>query len=92
MLDILGWLGSVLLAICGIFEAIPAIIRGYTRLTLTFLLAWLFGEIFVLIPVLLKIKEPYLIFNYGLNIIFISVILKYKIFPRNNIFNGEKLD
>lgn len=85
MIDFLGWLGSIFLAICGAPEAWISFKRGRSELSWGFLLLWYFGEIFVLIPVLLEIQAPYLILNYGLNVLFISIIIYYKLRPRDEI-------
>ena len=76
MISGLGWIGSVLLAICGAPEAYSAIKKGKTGLGWPFLAMWYLGEIFVFVPVLLEIDAPYLLLNYGLNILFITVIIK----------------
>jgi len=75
----LGWLGSILLAGCGIPEVVNSIQTGTCSLTWTFLLMWLFGEIFVLIPVLFRIRSTFLIFNYSLNIICILILIGFKV-------------
>lgn len=82
MMGTLGWIGSILLAICGAPEAWKAHKTGKTELTWSFLLMWYLGEIFTFIPIIMDLGVSYLIFNYGLNIFFISVILKYKLSPR----------
>lgn len=80
MLVFLGWLGAILLALCSIPEAYNSIMNGHSKgLSWTFILMWYFGEIFVLIPVAITIKEKYLLFNYILNIIGISIIIYYKL-------------
>lgn len=78
-MTILGWIGSILLAICGAPEAYYAIKNKSTQLSWPFLCLWGFGEIFVFLPVVFQIKSPYLILNYSLNLVFISIITYYKI-------------
>lgn len=75
----LGWIGSLLLAGCGLPEVIKAFEFGECTLTWTFLLMWFFGEIFVLIPVVCYIKSKFLIFNYSVNILFISILIWFKL-------------
>lgn len=80
--ELLGWLGSTLLALCGLPEAFQALSTGSSGLTWTFLGLWGGGEIVVLIYTLLKsrqVKLLPLIFNYGLNIVFISIIVWVKV-------------
>lgn len=79
LLKRIGWIGSVLLAVCSIPEVILAFKNGHVKgLTWEFLLLWYFGEIFILIPVLFKIKETFLTFNYLLNITLISILIYFK--------------
>ncbi len=80
---LIGWVGSIMLAICGLPEAYLSIKRGYCKLSWSFLNLWLGGEILTLIPILFKIKESYLIFNYSANIMFILIMLYYKKYPRS---------
>lgn len=78
----IGWIGATLLALSGLPEAIKAIQTLNSPLTWTFLLMWLFGEVFTLIYVLQKNREVKLLpllFNYGLNIVFITVIVGIKV-------------
>mgnify|MGYP006308188023 CR=1 FL=1 len=82
MLETLGWIGGVLLAVCGAPEAYRSFRRGKTDIGWSFLLMWYIGEIFTFIPVFLALGTGYLLLNYGLNILFITVLIWYKIFPR----------
>lgn len=74
-MDKLGWIGSILLAFCGAPEAYRALTATDYDISYLFLSMWFLGEIFVIIPVIKDIKKPYLIFNYGANILFISIII-----------------
>lgn len=80
-MNTLGWIGSCLLAACGFPEVIKAYQTGECTLEWAFLLMWFFGEICVLIPVITKIKSRFLIFNYSMNIIFIAILIGYKLWP-----------
>ena len=81
-MDNLGWLGSILLAFCGLPQAIESYrTKNSDGLTWGFLIMWGVGEIFTVIYIIPKWHWP-LIFNYTANLIFISVILYYKIKPR----------
>lgn len=80
-MEAFGIIGSILLGCCAAPEAIYSHIKGRNDNSWTFLLMWFIGEICVLIYVIPKKDFP-LIFNYGLNILFISVIIWYKLFPR----------
>ena len=80
-MDYIGWVGSVLLAFCGLPQAIESIkTKSSAGLTWGFILMWFVGEIFTVIYIIPKWHWP-LIFNYTANIIFLSIIIYYKIRP-----------
>lgn len=80
-METIGWIGSILLAFCGLPQAIESYrTKNSEGLTWSFLIMWGVGEIFTIIYILPKWHWP-LIFNYTANLIFISVILYYKIKP-----------
>ena len=67
MMEIIGWTGSILFAICGIPQALDSFKRGNSEgLTWAFLLMWFFGEVLTLIYVIPKLDWP-LLFNYSCN-------------------------
>lgn len=80
LFQICGWLGGILLALCGAPEAYLALKTGDSALSWTFLAMWGGGEILILIPVIFKIKEKFLILNYLLNVVFIAIICLCKYF------------
>ena len=79
-MELVGYLGGFLLAICAIPEAYRSWVNKRSDIGYGMLLTWFFGEILTLIYVLPKGDMP-LILNYSLNILFICVIIKYKMFP-----------
>lgn len=82
MMELIGWTGSILFAICGIPQAYESFRRGNAYgLTWAFLLMWFFGEVLTLIYVIPKLDYP-LLFNYSCNLICLLIILRYKIKPR----------
>ena len=81
MLDILVWVGSILLALCGLPLALEAIRRKCDYTPLTFLLMWYIGEWFCAIYAV-SISELALTFNYVFNIICISIVLYYNLRSR----------
>jgi uncharacterized protein with PQ loop repeat len=82
-IDIAGWVGSVLFAICGLPQALHSFkVKNSHGLTWGFLGLWLGGEIFTLIYIMPKNDVAPLLLNYGLNLVFLSVICWYKIFPK----------
>lgn len=82
-MELIGWMGAVLFAICGLPQAVQCAREGHARgLNWFFLLAWFWGEVFTIIYVWPKADYP-LLFNYFLNLVFLLVILRYKIWERN---------
>jgi uncharacterized protein with PQ loop repeat len=82
----IGWIGSLMLAFCGLPQAIKSIRDKHSSgLDYTFLTLWTLGEILTLIAISKDASNlVYLMFNYGSNLLFLSVIWFYKIFPRSN--------
>jgi uncharacterized protein with PQ loop repeat len=81
-METIGWLGSLLLAFCGLPQALESIkTKSSAGLTWGFILMWSFGEIFTFIYVAPKMDLP-LIFNYTANIIFLAIIVYYKLAPK----------
>jgi uncharacterized protein with PQ loop repeat len=81
-MEYIGWIGSILLAFCGLPQAIESYkTKNSDGLTWGFLGMWGMGEIFTIIYIIPKWHWP-LIFNYTANIIFIAIILYYKIKPK----------
>ena len=80
----LGWLGSVLLAFCAFPQAIKSVKDGHSQgLDFWYLTLWTIGEILTLFAVLGDVPIKYLIFNYAMNLFFLSVIWFYVFFPRS---------
>jgi uncharacterized protein with PQ loop repeat len=83
--EILGWLGSICLAICGIPQAWQSFKDKHSHgISWGFVLLWAFGEIFALAYVYDKLDLP-LLLNYATNILILGVILFYKINPKNTV-------
>ena len=80
-MEIIGWLGGILFAICAIPQAYACWKQKHAEgLSWLFLLTWTWGEIFTLIYVLCRDDTSYpLIFNYTFNLIALGVIIYYKI-------------
>jgi uncharacterized protein with PQ loop repeat len=78
----IGWLGSILLAFCGLPQAIESIkTKSSEGLTWGFILMWFIGEIMTFVYILPKMDLP-LLFNYTANIIFLGIIIFYKLLPK----------
>jgi len=82
-MNLIGYIGGILLACCAIPEVYIAWKNKKSDLSWTFLLMWLSGEILILIPVLFEIRVGFLLLNYVTNVTLISVICYYK-------FKGER--
>ena len=81
-MESLGWLGSILLAFCGLPQALESIkTKSSEGLTWGFIGMWFIGEIMTFIYILPKLDLP-LLFNYTANIIFLSIIIYYKLAPK----------
>ena len=81
-METIGWIGSILLAFCGLPQAIESYkTKNSDGLTWSFLIMWGAGELFTIVYIIPKWHWP-LIFNYTANIIFISVIVYYKLKPK----------
>lgn len=79
--EILGWIGSIAFAL----SAIPQMFKSYKDknsdgLAWGLLILWIVGELFSLLYVLPLNQYP-MITNYIVNLIFLFVILYYKINP-----------
>lgn len=75
-----GWIGAALLAICGLPQAyISYKTKSAKGISWIFLLLWGSGEVLTFLYVLPRQDVLPLVWNYGLNIVFISVILFFKI-------------
>ena len=83
MIEIIGYIGSFLLAICGFPLAYRSWKEGHSKnVDKTFFYIWFFGEVFCFIYVLALDKLP-LILNYGVNLVLLLVVFKYMIRPRS---------
>lgn len=86
LIDLLGAAGGILLAFCAAPQAIKAIKDKHSNgLSHGLIWLWLLGELFMFIYIILKYIDYWLILNYGMNLIFISIITYYKYFPKVNI-------
>lgn len=85
MLEGIGWLGGILLAVCGAPQAYQSWKTGHSEgLSYAFLWMWFMGEVLVLIYVSPQYLWP-LIVNYAFNIFLAGVILWYKFKPRKEL-------
>lgn len=81
-MELIGWIGSIALAVCGVPQAYLSYKQGHSNgLSVALLVLWFGGEIFTLIYVLPQQDWP-LLFNYSCNIISLIIICWYKWKPR----------
>ena len=81
-MDLVGWIGSIMLAICAAPQAYDSWKRGHSDgVTWGLLVLWGGGELVTLIYVISKLDWA-MISNYASNVVIMSVIIWYKIFPR----------
>lgn len=77
---ICGWIGSILLALCGLPQLIKTLkTRRVNDFSGLFLLMWFLGEVLTLIYIL---SQPFfqlpLLANYCINIIITATLINYK--------------
>ena len=89
---ILGWIGSLCFAFCGVPQLVKCLKQGNAYgVSGLFLLLWLLGEIFFTGATLLEFGVVWwLLFNYILNTICILIIGHYYFFPRTNDDGSKK--
>ena len=80
----LGWIGSVCFAMCGIPQVLKCIHGGNADgLSPLFLCLWLCGEICYIMATLQEFGcVPWLLTNYIVNLICVLWIVRYKFWPR----------
>lgn len=80
----IGYLSTFFLALCGGLEAFRSFQTKKSSIGLGMLWTWLIGEVFGLAYVS-HLGDLPLILNYSLNIAFICVILRYRLFPEEDL-------
>ena len=84
MLEAIGWISAISLAICSIPQGVKSIQDKHSDgISWLFIILWFIGEVTGLIYVVPLAKIP-LILNYTVNVVFTSVILYYKVYPRKD--------
>jgi uncharacterized membrane protein HdeD (DUF308 family) len=77
-MTLLATIGSLLLALCGLPEAISAYKNKSCGLGWPMLLMWVLGEIFLIIFAV-QTAQYVLLLNYVANVVFLVVMIYYKI-------------
>ena len=87
-MELIGWMSSLLFAICAMPQAYHCWKDGRADGMSTFFLwTWLIGEVLGSIYVI-SLGNYILIFNYVGNLLALLVIVKYKHFPRKKVKHG----
>ena len=82
-MEIIGWIGTICFAICGLPQALQCYRDGHAKgLSWSFLLLWFGGEVFT-ITYLWPKQDWVLLTNYCLNFVSLIFMLRYKIWERN---------
>ncbi len=79
VLELSGWIGSILLGVCAFPEVWTAIKTKKCNLNSWTIILWLLGEIFVLLPICILAPKGWLILNGGMNVAITSVLVYYKL-------------
>jgi len=82
MIDLFGYVGGILLAFCGLPEAYRAYKNKRCDIGKGMLSMWFVGEICLFLYVLPNRDIP-LLMNYLTNILLLSILIWYKIFPKD---------
>ena len=87
MADVIGWIGSVAFAVCGIPQAWECFKKRSARgINPYFIGLWLIGEICYVVSVLMKFGwVHWMMFNYTVNIFSIAVITYFIMRDRKNM-------
>ena len=81
-MEFIAWVGSILLAVCAVPQAIKSFKeKNADSLSALFLIFWGVGEVLVLIYVT-DLRDWALMFNYSANVVLIVIIARYKFWPK----------
>lgn len=79
MYELIGWVGSILFALCALPQAWLCFKQKHARgISWLFLMMWLWGEVLTFTYVLPTGKLP-LLANYVMNFILLLIIIFYKV-------------
>ena len=96
MLESIGWTGSMMLAICELPQVFKCWKEGHADgVSWGFLFLWGGGEVLLLIYSVFVLAELSLakvmplVFNYGLNVVLIGIIVYFKARMLSQAINGK---
>lgn len=76
-IELMGWLGSMMLAICALPLAVEALKNKRIALNRAFFHLWFWGEVLVCIYIVYQGPSPLLI-NYAVNILCLLIVGRYR--------------
>ncbi len=84
MNNVLGWIGSICFALCGLPQAIKCVRQGNTQgLSTLFLTLWSVGSVCYIMAVWTEFGwVPWMMMNYIMNLIWLVTIFRYRLWPR----------
>lgn len=85
----IGWVGNILLALCGVPLAIEAYRKKKIYVNPLFLLMWTAGELLTAFYVI-QLRDYPLMFNYIVNVLALSIVWRYYDRNANNERNDRK--
>jgi len=88
MFEVVGWLGSLMLATCALPLAIEAYKNKRIALNRAFFHLWLWGEVLVCAYLLHQGPSPLLI-NYTVNIICLLIVGRYRVNVQSSRSDGS---
>lgn len=79
-MNLIGWVGTICLALCGVPQAVACWRQGHARgLNTAMLILWFVGEVCYLVATVGEFGcVPWLLTNYGMNLLCLATILFYK--------------
>jgi uncharacterized protein with PQ loop repeat len=83
--DVIGWIGSICFAICGIPQAWQCIKQGHAKgISPLFLALWFAGEVCYILGVYIQFGFVlWMMVNYLFNVALVSIMIYYSLCPRN---------
>lgn len=87
MIELIGWAAVVLLALSPMPQVLKSHLDGHSDgISQGLLWFWFVGEVFMLLYIVLDIGTKWLlILNCLINLLFCSIIIKYKYWPRERL-------
>ena len=78
-MEAMGWIGSLMLAFCGLPELCKSLKSHRCGLSWGFLILWGGGELLVLVPIVMHKMSAFLVFNYTVNLLIIGGLMWIKL-------------